>query len=542
MPTLMSRLLPFVLFLVTASCLNSAKAFSLLGPLKNSANGATDPWQGKPYAGYPGGLGYELWGDIGGPMFLNEAYRWNIPDIYYGFDQSFIEYFGQPGIEAVEAAIAILNALPPVSELSEDLSEFPLNTRATNPEAGNFLDLKSFALTHLLEQLGLANPERFVWGLRQRVVDPDFPDESVISLNYDPMLLDPSPFVNGVYYNYRIFDAIGPGNSQWASAVEWYMFDPPFVAYSSVSGGIGTSDAVLGSGPGEGETLGLWTGQYYTGLTRDDVGGLRFLLSRSNYAMEQLPSGITGAGFNSSNWVNTARRGGVEKLAFRRLPNAESGEQFVTITNIFTDAYRSNEVSITQTLQRVVSHPDILFTAADLDLRYYHFFNGVHSDDSYWPVHLERSDTSRWQNNAAINGQSGAGGPGVIPPGARIAFNRLGRVAFAEDRARKRFANYLRQWASLTDTNSAITPHYGPLPPTELIHLGSRVEIIDGIKSIQSTFHGELGRNYRIETSTNLVNWSVRHWMENPWGIFNVDHPLDEQQVFIRVVRESWPW
>lgn len=229
-------------------------------------------------------------------------------------------------------------------------------------------------------------------------------------------------------------------------------------------------------------------------------------------------------------------------MTFRRLPNAGHGEQFVALTNTFTDTYHSNGSIITQTLQRVVSHPDILFTAADLDLRYDHFFNGVYSADSYWPVHVERSGTSHWQNNAAINGQSGAGGPGVIHPGARITFNRLGRVAFAEDRARNRFAKYLRQWASFTDTNSTITPHYGPLPLTDLIHLGSRVEVIDGIKSIQSTFHGEFGRNYRIETSTNLINWTVRYWMENPWGIFNVDHPLDGHQTFIRVVRESWPW
>lgn len=74
----------FLCFL--AAFVPRCEAFSLLGPLKNSTNGAPDPWQGKPYGGRESGLGYGLPGDIGGPMFIEEAYRWNVPVLYYGFD------------------------------------------------------------------------------------------------------------------------------------------------------------------------------------------------------------------------------------------------------------------------------------------------------------------------------------------------------------------------------------------------------------------------------------------------------------------------
>ena len=34
-----------------------------------------------------------LEGDIGGPMDVTNEYRWNVPVLTYGFDQSFVDYF-----------------------------------------------------------------------------------------------------------------------------------------------------------------------------------------------------------------------------------------------------------------------------------------------------------------------------------------------------------------------------------------------------------------------------------------------------------------
>jgi len=527
-----------LLCVILASTAPRGDAFALLGPFKNRANHAPDPWQGKPYGGRPGGLGYELSGDIGGPMFINEAYRWNIPVIYYGFDKSFVNYFGQAGIDAIEQAIAILNALPPASEMSTDLAEFPFDTKRSKTGADNLMDLKSYALALLLEQLGLANPERFVWGLRFGDYDPDFPENSLVMLNYDPVTQAPSRFVNGIGYNFTIFENLGPRGEEWASAVEWYQLDPQYQPYSSVANGPGSSDLQLGSGPGDWFGVGLSTGQFYTGLTRDDVGGLRFLLRRDNKVWEPLLPGVTGAGTNTSNFVGAALRGGVEKLTFARLMLDTTTGHFAAVTNFFSDVYFTNDVAVTQTLQRVVTRPDILFTARDLNVEFSREWFG----DFYWAESLRRTDVSHWQNNNVLNQQAGAGGPGIIHPGAQITFNTLGRLAFARDRELLRFAPYLLQWASFDGSSNPPVPHFGPLPSENQFHLATRITVIDGIGSLQSTFHGEYGRTYRIDRSTNLVDWTRWYWRDNYEGIFSIDHPIDGSHRFLRIVREQWPW
>src|SRR5467141_3173844 len=86
-------------------------AFALLGPYA--------PWMQRS-------IGFRLDSDIGGPMTPDDSYRWNVPVLNYGFDQQFIEYFGESRVAAVEEGIAILNDLPPASEL--DLDSFPFST------------------------------------------------------------------------------------------------------------------------------------------------------------------------------------------------------------------------------------------------------------------------------------------------------------------------------------------------------------------------------------------------------------------------------
>src|SRR5206468_234966 len=168
-----------------------ADAFALLGPFK--AGNVADPWQTAGYDGRPRGLGYELIGSIGGPMTPLEGYRWNVPVLTYAFDSTFLRYFGTNGVNAIEEVMAILNALPPASAMSADLSEFPLDSKGRNFTASSvgLLDIKSQALSTLLEEMGLANPERFVWSLRHRRVDQvggqAFTNYTVIKLNYDPI-------------------------------------------------------------------------------------------------------------------------------------------------------------------------------------------------------------------------------------------------------------------------------------------------------------------------------------------------------------------
>ena len=187
-----------ILALAVAGAASSASAFSLLGP--------QTPWQ-------TDSIGYNVGGlDIGGPMNLSEEYRWNIRTITYGFDQSFQDYFGQRGVDEVNKAMDILNSLPPVSKMSEDLSEFPQDTRRMNYQANalGLYDLKSWVLGLMMEEVGLADPERYVWTLRNRLVTAaPATNYIVIMRNFDPVTWNPTPYVNGVLYTYNIVET-GP--------------------------------------------------------------------------------------------------------------------------------------------------------------------------------------------------------------------------------------------------------------------------------------------------------------------------------------------
>jgi hypothetical protein len=444
-----------------ACLVSDAGAFALRGPLKNGANGAPIPWQGDGFGGRPNGLGYELQGDNGGPMNPLEMYRWNVPVITYAFDSSFLRYFGTNGVNAVDQAFAILNALPPASAMSPTLSEFPLDAKRQNQTASTLglLDVKSTTLAIMLEQMGLSNPERFVWGLRDRRTGNGFTNYSVIQLNYDPVTIQESRYVNGVLYNYRIFDDIGPIGGEWASAVEWYQLDPLYQPYSSVVSGQTHGDFELGSSPDDNSFVasGLNTGEFFTGLTRDDAGGIRFLLSTNNIVVESLLPDVSSAGgssavtvtggspwtpfppfgtnsmgtngpanptnvvVNQTNIVQVALRPGLDKITFRRVSyDSLLGTTFTPITTRYTDRYVHPTTGriVQQRAQRVVQQPDFLFAVDDLGT----------SPITALPFTYFATGADGWSNNVALNTQvigAALGGPGVITPGNLIVFSDL---------------------------------------------------------------------------------------------------------------------
>ena len=245
--------------LVLALLASRAAAFSLLGPYTDwmvATNGYRQP------------------GDIGGPMDINEEYRWNVPIVTYGFDKSFLDYFGTNGVAAVEDAIQTFNALPRASDIV--LTDCPTESRRVNypAQALGLVDLKSVTLSLLLEQLGLASPTRNIFDLRR--VDSWFLQEIsicpyveclgsyyIIERNFDPVTLATSQYVNGTLYTGSVVGYVTSTDSGLVHYVEEIRADPWAPDWNAVGDG----------------TYYYNPGVYRTGLTRDDVGGLRYLLT-----------------------------------------------------------------------------------------------------------------------------------------------------------------------------------------------------------------------------------------------------------------------
>jgi len=389
----------------------SASAFSLAGPLASGGWMTTE----RGYSGAPGT----------GPMNLGEGYRWNMPTITYGFDPVFVEYFGSNGVYAIEQAIKVLNDLPAASQT--DLTKFPLSTSRENYRAGALLlrDLKSTALSVLLNYIGLDIPELYVWTVRHEYHLTDgTPVYYVIKRNFDPFTFEPTSYINGTLYTYSLFHSDSPH----FAFTQPSPVDPSLPAAFSVA---------AFSAPG----------QYFTGLTRDDVGGLRYLYRSQNMVVETLPNNVTNSGLpffsgssggspwvpitvtnnlatnaagTTATFVNVALRRGVEKLAFVRVNFDQMLGGFLGSTNAFVDTFYLNGSAQSQSLLRIEVQPDILFTAGD---------NGIVDD---FPVQMINTGTGNWVNNGSTNNISGLGGvewdgPGNINPPMAISFTKLGR-------------------------------------------------------------------------------------------------------------------
>ena len=269
----MLRLLKIILWVgLLAIGLQSARAFSLAGPVGNGG----DSWQIII-------IGYGPPRDAVAPKNLGEEYRWNIPVLNYAYDQNFLDYFGSNGVAAVDQAFAILNntftngpsaVTQGLDGYSRDLSEFPLESKSVNylAQALSLSDIKSLTLEIMAQELGLADPEFYVWTLRARehiTPGPNCPDNMnylVIKRNFDPVTFEPSSYVNGTLYSYSISEVCQ--NSVILAEAVPVSVDPLAFTYTPVA------------------SRSLGVGEFYTGLTRDDVGGLRYLLRTNNMNFE----------------------------------------------------------------------------------------------------------------------------------------------------------------------------------------------------------------------------------------------------------------
>jgi len=460
-------------------------AFSLLGPYAD--------WMTPT-------LAYQQPDDIGGPMDINEGYRWNVPIVTYAFDQSFLDYFGSNGVTAVEQAIGVINDLPPASSIV--LTNFPLESRRFNPLAAaqNQYDLKSATLGLLLEQMGLADPIRYIFTLRRFDWNHFYPStnlylmdegswppgtipEYVLERGFDPETLTSSHWVNGVLFSAYIH----------VFGIPYFSVDQADAVEIPVDASINpirfTPVAGAGSPPGE----------FCVGFTQDDVGGLRYLLASNNINFEGLLPDIHGAGTNAVSFVNGALRPGIEKLTFIRQDYDSILGRATPITNDFTDTYFTNGVAMRQQLQRVIAQPDFLFSATNTG--------------EYVPLvpNYVCTGTANWWNSASYTGSTN-NGPGVIRPPITIAFNKSVYLVGTSD-------GYLDSstsanlWGSFDGTTNApiAYPCATALPETPM---KVRLHLVNGgyPREYKPSYEWQLplplGGQAALQFSTNLTDWA----------------------------------
>lgn len=466
-------------------------------------------------------------------MCISNGYRWNVPVVTYGFDQSFLNFFGSNGVAAVQGAIQIFNDLPPASQMV--LTNYPFNSQQFNgvAQARILFDLKSETLSLLLEHLGLADPARYIYvsRLNNPLFYPGSPylwgpgvwpigtiPEYVVQRNYDPQTLAPSVFVDNANYDNYTLVLIW---SDWSFTITPYGVDQ--------SGQVAVADFV-------------WNvGEFFTGLTYDDVGGLSYLYSTNNVNYETLIPGIWGAGANSNSVVNGAWRPGVDKITFIPQPMDPQSGAFLPTTNYFADRYVTNGTVVQQQLARTILQPDFLFSAGDTTIvpptgecQAARYAYGVQPQQLF-----ARTDTGNWLNNSLPNGNTNGEGPGVIQPPIQITYQKLGQGFASLDLGQgtdPTATDETELWGSFDGTTNA--PSVYPIPQSGTNRLDIWMWLQGNInKSFEWKLVGLSGTRFTMQTSTNLLNWTNLFTLTNDGGVCNyyVDNPIEAKR-FYRLV------
>jgi hypothetical protein len=356
---------------LACAAIQSASAFSVFGPAESWQVPTLD-YVTRYYYPYPGGNAAEL----GGPKNFGQGSRLNAPVITYGYDITFLTYFGAKGVAAVDSAMAVLNALPAAS--AANLSSFLMQGNQQinyTAQALDLTDLKSIVMSIMLEHMGL-NGETHVWDLHTRNgitgPPPCLFEYLVINRNYDPASYQPSSYVNGVNYTYQIWDGCSNATSV-ADAIEFPVDEASAaeLTYTAVS-----------------TLYALEPGGYYLGLTYDDMGGLKYLYNKNNLAYEALdPTAVVSPFSAGSSWEGVSSGvtngvvtgtgtgtnfvgfvGGVEKITYVKLPSDSIlGGGFRPRTFSYTIPSISPNGALTSlSITRTVIQPDIVFSAGDM--------------------------------------------------------------------------------------------------------------------------------------------------------------------------------
>lgn len=330
----------------------SARAFALEGPIANGP----DAYQTLE-------IGYDIPGlDLSAVKSIGQEFRRNTPIMYYAADYNFLQYFGAQGLTALDQAFAIYNEITNVDLYTSNLVEFPLQAERINSRAAALLltDVKSVTMGLMTEQLGLWQPVRAVWVLRSRFSPPGSPPcpagelYNVMPRNID-VVTDPvgqfqyTSYVNGTLYSYFIFEDCGTGSPPLpdADAEEFPVSPIPDTgAFSAVA----DWESEWYSGLNEGFD-GFGGGGYYTGMTRDDVAGLRYLIDTNNYNLETTGPGTVQFTTNAPAIITNMDLGELSAAALTNGPVALAalypGLIITSTTNTFALLVTTN---ITETL------------------------------------------------------------------------------------------------------------------------------------------------------------------------------------------------
>jgi hypothetical protein len=383
------------------------------------------------------------------PMNIGAGYRWNAPVITYDFDDSFKNFFGVRGMAAVEEAIAAVEA-----GFETDVATAPTDVIRLNitAQAEEVRDLKSLTMTILLEQAGLANAVKHTYVLRGVAVAAEATNYQVVQRNFDPFTYAPSDSVNGSALGF----VAGPISGGF-DALE-YPINQAEAIHRGVAGSV------------------LAPGEYARGLSRDDVGGLRYLYATNSFRMELPPPNVQPV---QGPLVEAALRPGVGRIQFvRHAPPGVIATNYVR-TIPFNDVYVQNGMTKTQALERIVYGPDILFKADDL------------GPDMTGQPNVSARTLGPWRNHSQLNGAEGEG-PGTTT----IAYNL---ISFSKD-------SVSPTAQSLFGTFDQGGGYYlfnpldqAPLPKLELLSRSdSGVTLkLSGIR-----------RKYTIRASSDLVSWT----------------------------------
>ena len=341
---------------VTAGLRIARAGFALLGPTGNGG----DNWQVRA-------LGYPEPGAIGSAKNYGEGYRRNTPVLYYTCDANFLTYFGSNGLAAVDSAFAIMNNLSNVDAYSSDLSEFPLYSQHANylAQTLELYDLKSVTLGIIFEEMGLADPVKYTWTLRDRehvgnVACPVGEEYLVVQRTFDSNPNQASvytPYVNDVLYSYTIDEGCAAGAITAPFSVD------PFALINTP----------VASFPGNF----IDAGYFYSGLTRDDVAGLKYLYTSNNIVSETAAAGSDQLLTNSVPPVLQTTEPFSTLIAAAQttdpavLQTMFPGLEIATTTNFFVDQVTTNlSIYYTNTPGATITNfqPFQLLTTMDLGL------------------------------------------------------------------------------------------------------------------------------------------------------------------------------